>query len=109
MAQPIHVDIPHTLGRDEARRRIADNIHSLQSYIPGGAQVTHNWVGDRLDLDIGAMGQTVAAQIGVEDNLLRLNVALPGFLGMLAKPIAAALAAKGGLLLEDKSKDKPKP
>jgi Putative polyhydroxyalkanoic acid system protein (PHA_gran_rgn) len=107
MAQPIHVDIPHQLGREEARRRIAGNIHQLQGYIPGGAQVAHNWVGDRLDMEIGAMGQTVNAQIGVEESVVRVNVVLPGLLGMLAKPIEAALKAKGStLLLDDNSKDK---
>ncbi len=105
MAQPIQVDIPHKLGREEARRRIAGNIHQLQSYIPGGAQVTHEWVGDRLDMQVTAMGQTVAAQIGVEDTHVRCNVVLPGLLGMMAKPIEAALRAKGAkLLLEDNSK-----
>jgi hypothetical protein len=105
MAQPIQVDIPHSLGREEARRRIAGNIGSLQSHIPGGAQVTHAWVGDRLDMQVTAMGQTVSAQIGVEDTQVRCNLVLPGVLGMLATPIAAALKAKGAdLLLEDKTK-----
>ena len=105
MAQPIQVDIPHTLGRVEARRRIAGNIHTLQSHIPGGAQVTHTWAGDRLDMTITAMGQVVAAQIGVEEAHIRCHVVLPGLLGMMAKPIEAALRAKGAqLLLEDHSK-----
>ena len=39
MTQPIDVDLPHNLGKEEARRRIASNIHKLQEHIPGGAQV----------------------------------------------------------------------
>ena len=39
MSHPIEVDLPHNLGKDEARRRIANNIHRLQDHIPGGAQV----------------------------------------------------------------------
>lgn len=103
--QPIHVDLPHKLGRTEARRRIAANIHKLTSFFPGGGTVTHEWQGDRLDLDISAMGQSVTARIEVEDALLRLHVTLPGLLGMMAKPIEAALRSKGSeLLLEDHSK-----
>lgn len=103
--QPIHVDLPHKLGRAEARRRIADNIHKLTSFFPGGGSVTHQWQGDRLDLDIAAMGQAVTAKIEVEEALLRVHVALPGLLGMMAKPIEAALRSKGSeLLLEDRSK-----
>lgn len=103
--QPIHVDLPHKLGRTEARRRIGDNIHKLAGFIPGGAAVTHEWQGDRLDLAISAMGQTVDARLEVEEAVIRVHVSLPGLLGMMAKPIEAALRAKGGdLLLEDRSK-----
>ena len=35
MQQPIDVDLPHKLGRDEARRRIAGNFHKLRDHIPG--------------------------------------------------------------------------
>ena len=41
MSQPIQVDLPHKLGKEEARRRIASNIHKLKDHIPGGtAQVS---------------------------------------------------------------------
>ncbi|WP_300973517.1 polyhydroxyalkanoic acid system family protein [Sphingomonas sp. LHG3406-1] len=103
--QPIHVDLPHKLGRTEARRRIADNIHKLTSFFPGGAAVTHEWQGDRLDLVIAAMGQSAEARLEVEDALVRVHVALPGLLAMMARPIEAALRSKGSeLLLEDRSK-----
>ena len=103
--QPIHVDLPHKLGKTEARRRIADNVHKLSSFIPGGGTVTHQWQGDRLDLDITAMGQSVTARIDVEEALLRVHVALPGLLGIMAKPIEAALRSKGSeVLLEDRNK-----
>jgi putative polyhydroxyalkanoate system protein len=104
MTQPIDVSVPHKLGREEAKRRIAANIGSLQGHIPGGAAVTSNWVGDRLDLGINAMGQTVDASISVEDAQARVHVELGGMLGMLAAPIAAAIRAKAPDLLEDKRK-----
>jgi hypothetical protein len=105
MTQPIHVDLPHSLGRDEAQRRIQANIHKLQGYIPGGAEVTSQWAGSRLDMTVGAMGQSVDAKIDVEEKLVRCRIELPGLLGMLAKPIEAALKAKGSdLLLEDRTK-----
>ena len=55
MTQPIDVDLPHNLGKDEARRRIANNIHKLQEHIPGGAHVQSGWSGDQLNLQIAAM------------------------------------------------------
>ena len=103
MQQPIQVDLPHKLGRDEARRRIANNIHKLKEHIPGGsAQVESAWQGDELDLAISALGQEVSAKIGVEESKVRVAVMLPGMLAMFAGPIEAMLQKKGNVLLEDK-------
>ena len=101
MQQPIQVDLPHKLGRDEAKRRIANNIHKLKEHIPGGAQVTSNWAGDELNLAIQALGQAVEAKIGVEETKVRVRVMLPGLLAMFAAPIEAMLQKKGNILLED--------
>lgn len=103
MQQPIQVDLPHSLGRDEARRRIANNIHKLKDHIPGGAaDVSANWTGDDLDLAVQAMGQSVDAKIGVQDQLVRCQIMLPGMLALFARPIEAMLRSKGSnLLLED--------
>ena len=105
MDQPIEVDLPHKLGRDEARRRIANNIHKLEQMIPGESVVQSSWAGDELSLAIGALGQSVDAKILVEETLVRVRMLLPPMLGMLAQPIQAMLRSKGGLLLEDRSKD----
>ncbi len=103
MQPPIKVDLPHKLGRDEARRRIANNIHKLKEHIPGGgAHVTSNWVGDELNLAINALGQAVEAKIGVEETKVHVEVMLPGMLAMFAAPIEAMLQKKGDILLEDK-------
>jgi len=104
MSQPIDVDLPHNLGKDEARRRIANNVHKLTEHIPGGAQVQSGWTGDQLNLDVAAMGQTVAATIDVQETKVHLKVLLPGMLGMFAGVIQGALQRKGSVLLEDHTK-----
>jgi hypothetical protein len=104
MQRPIDVDLPHKLGREEARRRLANNIHQLQDHIPGGAShVDSSWVGDRLNLTVHAMGQAVEAEIDVEETKVHCRIQLPGMLSLFAAPIEAMLKAKGSdLLLEDK-------
>jgi putative polyhydroxyalkanoate system protein len=104
MTQPIDVDLPHSLGKDEARRRIANNIHKLREHIPGGAQVQSGWTGDQLNLDVAAMGQQVTATIDVMETKVHLKVLLPGMLGMFAGVIQGALQKKGHVLLEDHHK-----
>jgi putative polyhydroxyalkanoate system protein len=104
MTQPIDIDLPHNLSKDEARRRIANNIHKLQEHIPGGAQVQSGWSGDQLNLNIAAMGEAVSATIEVMDTKVHLRVLLPGMLGMFSGMIQAALQKKGSVLLEDNSR-----
>ena len=104
MNQPISVDLPHKLGKDEARRRIANNIHKLTDHIPGGAQAQSSWSGDELNLGVSAMGQSVDARILVQEAVVTVRIVLPGMLGMFAGPIEGMLRSKGkDLLLEDKS------
>ena len=104
MTQPIDVDLPHNLGKDEARRRIANNIHKLEQHIPGGAKVQSGWAGDQLNLQVAALGEAINATIDVMETKVHLKVLLPGMLGMLSGIVQAALQKKGGALLEDHSK-----
>ena len=101
MTQPIDVDLPHNLGKDEARRRIANNIHKLQEHIPGGAQVESGWTGDQLNLRVSALGDTVQSTIDVEETKVHVKMLLPGMLGMFSGVTQSALQKKGSVLLED--------
>src|SRR4028118_705604 len=80
MTKPMIVDLPHSLGAAEAKRRIAGGIGQLRDHIPGGAEVRSAWDGDRLNLGVQAMGQEVTARIDVQETVVRLEVQLPAFL-----------------------------
>ena len=104
MSQPIDVELPHNLGKEDAKRRIGSNIHKLEQHIPGGAKVQSGWSGDQLNLTVAAMGESVNATIHVHDKSVHLKVLLPGMLGMFSGIVQAALQKKGSVLLEDNSK-----
>jgi hypothetical protein len=104
MSGPIIVDLPHRLGAEEAKRRLQNGIGTLQDHIPGGAGVDSSWSGDRMSLQVQAMGQEVRAQLDVQERLVRLEVKLPPMLSFLARPIEALLRRQGAELLEDKRK-----
>jgi len=104
MSAPISVDLPHRLGAEEAKRRIAANMGSLTSHLPAGAQVSSVWEGDKLKLDVGALGQQIKADIDVEDSLVRVTALLPPALAFFGKAIEAGLRRTGGALLEDKTR-----
>lgn len=103
MSAPISVDLPHRLGAVEAKRRIAANIGSLTSHLPGGSQVRSHWQGDTLKLALNVIGQDASADIEVRETLLRLTVMLPPALAFFGKAIEAALRRTGPELLEDRA------
>lgn len=107
MNKPISVDLPHSLGTEEAKRRMQGGIGKLKDHIPGGAaEVRSSWEGDRMQLLVQAMGQEVDARIDVQDRLVRVEVLLPPMLGFFGKQIEGLLKSKGRQMLEDK-RDKP--
>ena len=102
MAAPLVVDIPHTLGRAEAKRRMTTRIGGLASKIPGGATVSSSWPGeDRMALEVRAMGQSIGATLDVGDTSIRATIALPTMLALMAGPLAAMVRETGGRLLLD--------
>ena len=103
MTTPIQVDLPHKLGAEEAKRRIDGGIGRLKEFIPGGAEVRSAWTGDRLGLQVTAMGQEVNAQIDVRETFVRVELLLPPSLAFFGQAVEAALRHKGGDLLEDRS------
>ena len=99
MADPVVVDIPHRLGRDVARARIAGGMGKLAEVVPGGGQVEQRWEGDTLYFSVTAMGQTVASRLDVFENRVRAEVHLPPMLALFAAKVREKLVEKGTKLL----------
>lgn len=93
----MEIAIPHTLGREEARRRMRSNSASIGDAVPGGmAEVTANWPGeDRMVLSISAMGQSMEGQIEIEDDRLLFTLELPMMLSF-AEPMVASMVRNQG-------------
>ena len=104
MSAPIIVDLPHKLGAAEAKRRIAGNLGRLAGKLPAGASVSSAWEGDRLTLDVAALGQRIDARLDVQEKLVRITVLLPPALAFFGAAIEAGLRQSGGALLEDRTK-----
>ena len=103
MASPIIIDLPHSLGATEAKRRLQSRIGELGNHIPGGAaDIQSSWTGDLMHLKVVAMGQEVIADIHVHEAMVRLELLLPPVLAFFGKQIEALIRRKGPDLLEDK-------
>ncbi|TNC12386.1 polyhydroxyalkanoic acid synthase [Methylobacterium terricola] len=101
MANPLVVEIPHQLGRAEARRRIESRLGQGRDLVQKAGLTMQDpvWTGDTLAFVVGAMGQTVSGTIAVEDTTARVEVQLPMLLGVFSGKVRQVIAEKGGELL----------
>lgn len=94
MAKSIVITVPHNLTAQEAKRRIAEGMESLRNvYVEKLAYSEATWTGDRADLRILALGQTITAQLHVLAESVRIEVQLPWILAALGNRIQGILAA----------------
>jgi hypothetical protein len=97
----MEIAIPHTLGREEARRRIEAGLPKLAAHIPAGGTMEAQWQGDyALSLTIKAMGQTIPVTLAIEEDRLLGEVTVPAFLKMMAGQIAEFVKVSAGKMLD---------
>lgn len=96
----MRIALPHSLGKDEARRRVRERSGEIANFIPGFASVTTNWQDeDRMNLTVGAMGQELTGAIEVADSEVAFTVELPAALSFIEPTIRSQIEAKGRKLL----------
>jgi hypothetical protein len=103
MRKPVTVDVPHQLGRVEAKRKLEEGLGQVRHQIASfGANVEETWTGDRMDFRIGILGQTVTGRIDVHEQDVRVEVDLPWMLARLAEKVTHKIKQQGTLMLEKK-------
>jgi hypothetical protein len=103
MTQPVVVQIPHRLGKEEAARRLKAGFGNARSAFGAHFVVQEeNWSGDRLDFRASVLGQATGGAIDVADDHVRIELQLPWMLAMIAEQAKALIQRQGQLLLEKK-------
>jgi hypothetical protein len=102
MSQPLVVSIPHSLGKEEALRRLRPGLTRAAASFPVLAVDEEVWAGDRMNFRVRALGQAASGTVDVADDHVRLEVTLPWLLQKFAQVAQAAIRARGHLLLEKK-------
>ena len=97
----MRIAVPHSLPRDEVRRRMHDRAGDLTGLLPGAmAQVSATWPDpDRMDLAVTALGKAIAIRVEIEDTALAFTVELPDALSFAEPLIRGAIEDKGRKLL----------
>jgi hypothetical protein len=110
MARPVTVSIPHSLGKDEARRRIEQGFGQLRQQMAGGLSgfvgrtlsFHEHWQGDRLHFEGSGLGQKMSGRLDVRENAVDIQLDLPEILAAIADRITGRLMTEGQKLLEKK-------
>lgn len=96
----MRIAIPHSIGKDEARRRVRERSGEIANFVPGFASVSTNWQSDdRMDLTVGSMGQEMTGSIEVGESEVAFTVELPAALSFVEPMIRSQIEAKGRKLL----------
>jgi Putative polyhydroxyalkanoic acid system protein (PHA_gran_rgn) len=99
--EPITVTISHSLGRDEAKRRLDNGLGYIREQLAAFvSSIDYGWTGYRLDFGLTAMRQSITGRIEVEDRLVRVELALPLLLHLLSRQIIGRIRSGGALLLD---------
>ena len=107
----MEVAIPHELGREEVRRRLKSNSHSIADAVPGGmAEVVTDWPSeDRMTMAIKAMGQDLNGHVDIADNEVVFVVELPAALGFIKPMVEGAIRQQGERLVAPPREDNRPP
>lgn len=101
MPEPIVITVSHRLGRDEAKRRLDSKLSDIRAQLAGiGSAIDYAWTNYRLDFGLLAMRQRIVGRIDIEDKLVRVELALPFLLRLLANRIIGRVQTEGSRLLD---------
>jgi hypothetical protein len=102
MAEPLVITISHSLGKEEALRRIRPALGKASTSFPVLKVEEEVWSGDRLDFRVRALGQVAAGNVQIADDNIRLEVILPWLLHKFGEAVQKTISAQGRVLLEKK-------
>ncbi|MFM5894966.1 MAG: polyhydroxyalkanoic acid system family protein [Novosphingobium sp.] len=97
----MRVPIPHSLGKEEALRRLHARSGEIGKMLPSGAQVLVSWPReDRMALAVSAMGSQLNAAVDVAETEVVIELDLPGALKFFEPMIRGAIEQNGRKLLK---------
>ena len=102
MSRPLIVSIPHSLGKEEALRRLKAGMERVVAHVPVMKVDEQTWSGDRMTFHARALGQVAAGTIDVGENDVRLELTLPWVLQRFGHLVQDAFTQRTRRLLEKK-------
>jgi hypothetical protein len=102
MPGPLIVSIPHSLGREEAMRRLKTGLSRAAAHVPIIHVDEERWEDSHMVFRVRALGQAANGHVDVEEDHVKVEVTLPFLLQRFAEMAQAAIRERGKLLLTKK-------
>lgn len=102
MSKPVSVTISHSLGKDEARQRLQKGLAAASDKLQLLTIEEEIWSGDRMTFRVRAMGHVASGSVDVGEEIVRLEIVLPGMLHRFAEMAEGFLKKRGEQLLLEK-------
>jgi hypothetical protein len=97
----VEVRVPHSLGRDEVKRRLEAAVgRARDEFGEKIGDLDASWAGDeRLRLLLSVMGMQIDSEVEIQASELLVRVQIPGMAGLFAGRIKQGIEERlGGLL-----------
>ncbi|MFM2372776.1 MAG: hypothetical protein RIS85_2498 [Pseudomonadota bacterium] len=96
----MRIAIPHSLEREEARRRLRDKAAQAGDKVGGAATVATTFTDDdHMVMAVTAMGYTIDCKVELAEKELVVDVDLPASLGFAKRMIEGVIREKSGKFL----------
>lgn len=97
----MRVTLPHTLTKDEVRRRMHKHADEIGSFFPAGlAKVSTAWPSeDRMSISTEVMGQIIPGGVEIRDHEVVIEMDLPLLFSVMKGPLESAVKKEAGRLL----------
>jgi len=102
MSKPLVITISHSIGREEALRRLRGGVSRFAGGIPMINVEEESWNGDQMTFRVRAVGQVATGNVTVTDEHVRFEMLLPWLLQGFGETLQNAIKQQGQVLLGHK-------
>jgi Putative polyhydroxyalkanoic acid system protein (PHA_gran_rgn) len=101
MQKPIVITIEHHASKQEVLRKLKSSFEDIRAQIaPYVSSVRDDWTDSGVEVRVVALAQPITSSIEVDERHVRIEVRLPGLLGMFGGLIASRVKRGATLLIE---------
>lgn len=102
----LSVEVAHSLGRDEALRRLQSQFDQVRrQYGDSVGELTEDWRDGRFEFGFRTMGMQISGQVEVADSAVRIDCAFPWAAAMFKGMIESRIRSELGDLLNSEQTD----